>query len=255
MSPGLYHDSAPPAPSLAEDETDDILYLSRTNEATELSAFLTELSMKYSYPQSAILAAAVDPESKNNVLHYAGANGHEDILCLVKNLCNDDSSTTLQTLINAPNFSGNTPLHWASLNGHASLVNTLLDLGADPSALNNLGHDAVYEAESNGKNEVVELILRKSGVLEQAIGGIKAMEGEASGSGAADEEDMEVGEEDEEGGIGLEGEAHSNGHQGSTVGTVAGEFDGTEEVRAGVEAIDVDTDEVGRGKGKARVGG
>lgn len=255
MSPAISHEPASASPTLTEDETDDILYLSRTNEATELSSFLAELSTKYSCAQSSILAATVEPESKNNVLHYAGANGHNDILSLVTNLCDDDSDTFIQALINAPNASGNTPLHWASLNGHASFVSTLLDLGADPSALNNLGHDAVYEAESNGKNEVVELILRKSGVLEQAIGGMKAMEGEASGSGAADEEDIEVGEEDEEGGVGLEGEAQSNGHQGSTVGTVAGEFDGTEEVRAGVEAIDVETDEVGKGKGKARVGG
>ncbi|KAJ9639930.1 ankyrin repeat-containing protein [Coniosporium apollinis] len=256
MSPAISHEPASLAPTLTDDETDDILYLSRANEATELSAFLTELSTRYSCAQSAILAAAVDPESKNNILHYTGANGHNDILSLVQNLCNDES-TTLHALINAPNSSGNTPLHWASLNGHASFVSTLLDLGADPSALNNLGHDAVFEAESNGKNEVVELILRKSGVLEQAIGGMKAIEGEASGSGPADEEDMEVGEEDEDGGIQLEEEAQSNGHKGPTVATVEGELDGTEEVRAGVEAIDVETGEVGKGKekGKARVGG
>jgi ankyrin repeat protein len=57
------------------------------------------------------------------------------------------------------NTSGNTPLHWASLNGHLEAVKLLVQAGADPGVTNRAGHDAVYEAEVNGKEQVVEWLL------------------------------------------------------------------------------------------------
>lgn len=61
---------------LDEDTIDDILYLARTNEATELDSFLSELSAKAKQSKAELLTAAIDPYSKNSALHYAAANGH-----------------------------------------------------------------------------------------------------------------------------------------------------------------------------------
>lgn len=62
--------------NLSEDEIDDILYLARTNERDELAELLKALAAQHSCAQSDILSAAIDPESGNTALHYAGANGH-----------------------------------------------------------------------------------------------------------------------------------------------------------------------------------
>ena len=63
-------------PRLTEDEIDEILYLSRVNEVSELSDYLTSLSTKYNCAKEVLFEAAVDPESGNSALHYAAANGH-----------------------------------------------------------------------------------------------------------------------------------------------------------------------------------
>jgi len=62
--------------SLDEDSVDEVLYLARANEASELSAFLDALSAQTQHPKAELLAAAVDPYTKNTALHYAAANGH-----------------------------------------------------------------------------------------------------------------------------------------------------------------------------------
>jgi len=63
-------------PRLTEDEIDEILYLSRVNEVSELSDYLISLSTKYNCTKEILFEAAVDPESGNSALHYAAANGH-----------------------------------------------------------------------------------------------------------------------------------------------------------------------------------
>jgi uncharacterized protein len=62
--------------NLDEDSVDEILYLARANEATELAQFLDTLSSQTSKPKDQILAEAVDAYSQNTALHYAAANGH-----------------------------------------------------------------------------------------------------------------------------------------------------------------------------------
>lgn len=62
--------------NLDEDSVDEILYLARANEASELDQFLTTLSTQISKPKDQILAEAVDSYSQNTALHYAAANGH-----------------------------------------------------------------------------------------------------------------------------------------------------------------------------------
>jgi hypothetical protein len=75
-------------------------------------------------------------------------------------------------LVAHKNAAGNTPLHWAALNGHLEAVKLLLmNANADPTVMNTSGHDAVYEAELNDKQEVVEWILGEFAGLEKAVGG------------------------------------------------------------------------------------
>jgi len=66
--------------SLTEEEIDDILYCSRTNEIEELKPYIPSLATKYNTEPASILLAAVDPETGNNCLHYASGNGHLGIL-------------------------------------------------------------------------------------------------------------------------------------------------------------------------------
>lgn len=57
------------------------------------------------------------------------------------------------------------------------MVKLLLENGADVSILNAVGHDAVYEAEINDKNDVVDFLLKEAVGLDTGIGGA---EGEAA---------------------------------------------------------------------------
>ena len=103
-------------------------------------------------------------------------------------------------LLNAQNSSGNTPLHWASLNGHLGAVKLLIGAGADPGIVNAAGHDAVYEAEVNGKDDVVEWLLKECMGLEKAVGnvdeGVQETEGEGEKEIVDGMEGMAVGIEE-----------------------------------------------------------
>ncbi|OCL09483.1 ankyrin [Glonium stellatum] len=160
-------------PHLTEEEIDDILYLSRVNECSELSDYLTSLSAKYNCGKRVLFEAAVDPESGNSALHYAAANGHIDILNLIStSLSSVPSTESAQNnlpLLSLPNAAGNTALHWASLNGHLACVQLLVKLGADVTAINKAGHDAIFEAEINEKEEVVKWLLGEGEGLEQGV--------------------------------------------------------------------------------------
>ena len=85
------------------------------------------------------------------------------------NLCESPPSNPQTALLDSQNSSGNTPLHWAALNGHLDAVKTLISAGADPAILNKAGHDAVYEAEINGKDAVAEWLLTEGKGLERGF--------------------------------------------------------------------------------------
>jgi hypothetical protein len=72
--------------TLEEDAVDEILYLARVNEAQELQEFLEGVSAQTNYPKIDVVAAAVDPYSKNSALHYAAGNGHTGISSLAGNI-------------------------------------------------------------------------------------------------------------------------------------------------------------------------
>jgi ankyrin repeat protein len=58
------------------------------------------------------------------------------------------------------------------------MVKLLLESGADVSTLNAVGHDAVYEAEINDKNDVVDFLLKEAVGLDTGIGGAEGEDAE-----------------------------------------------------------------------------
>lgn len=191
---------------LDEDSIDEILYLARANEAQELEEFLSKLATQSKHSKSELIAAAVDPYTKNTALHYAAANGHlgtvvqptasprgvlttiVDVLkVLLPPQAAEKATEPASGPINAVNDAGNTPLHWAALNGHLECVKLLMHSGADITIFNKAGHDAVFEAELNDKGDVVDWLLSEVEELEKAIG-----QNGAGLSGTGEEEEMKV---------------------------------------------------------------
>ncbi|KAL1645759.1 ankyrin repeat-containing protein [Diplodia intermedia] len=189
----------PASLDLTEDEVDDLLYLARANETQDLPQYLQHLSQSHAGSSAAdILAAAVDEASGNSALHYAAANGHNEILSIVRTTLTSAVASpeavkeSYKSFVNLKNSAGNTALHWAALNGHLPAVQTLVALGADATILNAAGHDAVFEAEQNGKNDVVGWLLVEGGALDTVVGALKDEEAaESSKNGSRDDDEGE----------------------------------------------------------------
>lgn len=64
------------APSLSEEEIDDLVYLARAGEDAELTELLQELATRDAATPADILVAAREDQSKATCLHMAAANGH-----------------------------------------------------------------------------------------------------------------------------------------------------------------------------------
>ncbi|KAF2140379.1 uncharacterized protein K452DRAFT_274124 [Aplosporella prunicola CBS 121167] len=244
--------TTPATLSLSDDEIDEILYCARANETADLDAYLHELSSSNGSHASAsradLLAAAVDPESGNSALHYAAANGHTDILALIKDALTtttDPKSAPHAAFINQRNAAGNTALHWACLNGHLAACKQLVALGADAAVLNAAGHDAVFEAEQNGKDDVVAWLLVEGGALDTVVGALRGEEGAGESAGASGTAGAGADADDDD----AEGE---DVEMKFSVGDTSGPA-----VESGVEALSLGDDAVaaqgtGTGKGKER---
>ncbi|CAO1605987.1 ankyrin repeat-containing protein [Xanthoria calcicola] len=152
-------------PTISADEIDDLLFLARTNDLHDLKAGIEAIARIHRTSSANVILATIDPDSGNGLLHYASANGCLDIL---QHLL-PSSSTPSPLNTNLPNTAGNTPLHWAALNGHLDAIKVLLAAGADPAIRNIAGHDAMYEAERSGKQEVVEWLLKSGNGLETGV--------------------------------------------------------------------------------------
>lgn len=68
-------------PTLTVDQIDDLLYLARLGETTDLKAGIDLFAKGLSTTSSIILTAAVDNDSGNGLLHMAVANGHTGLYC------------------------------------------------------------------------------------------------------------------------------------------------------------------------------
>lgn len=203
------------APKLSEDEIDDLVYFARTGESSDFRSTIDALCSREGCALAAVLDAAVDADSGNGALHMAAANGHTgrrsgltgrremreearltgfaDIIAHVVATVGPEKPE-LVALLNKRNKAGNTALHWAALNGHLEAVKALVDGGADPYIQNNVGHDAIYEAEVNDKKEAVEWMLKEGDLdaYDEAVGA----EGEGGAEdGEGEGQDEEVSEE------------------------------------------------------------
>jgi hypothetical protein len=68
-------------PPLTADEIDDLIYYTRIADLPALKCEVSALSTVHHCGADAVLGVAVDEDSGNCLLHYAGGNGSEGTLC------------------------------------------------------------------------------------------------------------------------------------------------------------------------------
>ncbi|KAI0968738.1 ankyrin repeat-containing domain protein [Xylaria arbuscula] len=193
------------APSLSEEEIDDLVYLARAGEDAELTELLQELATRATATIADILAAAREELSKATCLHMAAANGHAKTVTLILSYlpvpakaskpvpapADSEDAESAQAAaqgepayIDAPNAFGNTALHWACLGGHLDIVKLLLSRGASPAIANDKDQIPLDLAAFNNHMHVVDYFLAQSKDLE----GDNAQEGGL----ANDVEDVDI---------------------------------------------------------------
>ncbi|HEY1997311.1 ankyrin repeat domain-containing protein [Paraburkholderia sp.] len=91
-------------------------------------------------------------------LHYAAANGHDDIVKLLL----DHSA-----YVDAGSPNGTTPLMMAARGGHVSTVKLLLDNGADLNVKNQIGMNALDFARQYKEPDVVEGLTARMQQMQQ----------------------------------------------------------------------------------------
>ena len=95
---------------------------------------------------------------KNHAFLNAAEMGHSIIL---KSLFEAASDEQRQTILNAPNFFGDTPLILAASNGHLSVVDWLIERGADITTKDKVGYDLFLAAAASGEISIMEYLLQK----------------------------------------------------------------------------------------------
>jgi len=80
--------------------------------------------------------SATAPNHKCSPIHLAAAHGHTGVLALLSHYCN----------VNLRSLSGGTPLHYAALNDRPKTAELLLQLGADPDAIDSHQNSALMLA-------------------------------------------------------------------------------------------------------------
>jgi len=149
--------------TLSFDEVDDLIYTARSNDLDALKADIERLSKTYNCSPSSIIRSAIDVEEESEggtggcLLHWPAANGYLELLTYLLQTVINASETNIiiiTSFINHRNYSGNTALHWAALNTQLDCVKALTEAGADISAKNDSGHDAIFLAEQADWNPV-----------------------------------------------------------------------------------------------------
>ncbi|KAI1123805.1 ankyrin [Nemania abortiva] len=179
------------APTLCEEEIDDLIYLARAGEDTDLVEMLQELATRDAATPADILIAAREEQSKATCLHMAAANGHAKTVTLILSYLPvpAKASTAVATptaseetiavaqadpaYVDVQNTFGNTALHWACLGGHLDIVKLLLSRGASPAIANDKDQIPLDLAAFNNHMHVVDYFLAQS----QDIEGGNAQEG------------------------------------------------------------------------------
>lgn len=84
-------------------------------------------------------------------LHNTAYRGRSRFIrCLVETCCADVNARSGNT--------GFTALHFAAMNGHTNCVETLLELGADPTITDNYDHTALQVAEAWKRESIITLL-------------------------------------------------------------------------------------------------
>ncbi|RWA13588.1 hypothetical protein EKO27_g1517 [Xylaria grammica] len=175
------------APSLSEEEIDDLIYLARAGDDADLTEMLQELVTRDGTTAADILGAAREEQTKATCLHMAAANGHAKTVTLilshlpvpVKESLTAVAPTALEgadsveataqanpAYIDAQNSFGNTALHWACLGGHLDIVKLLLSRGASPAIVNDKDQIPLDQAAFNNHMHVVDHFLAQSKDME-----------------------------------------------------------------------------------------
>ncbi len=194
-----------PDPSLpvpTPDELDDLIYTTRAGDLPALTSLISSLCALHAIPPSVLLASAIDIDaddglgSQSSLLHYPAANGNLEVLQHLLGLLSPSASLgrspgatvadkSAPQLVNHRNVSGNTPLHWAGMNGHVSVVEALVQAGADCRVRNEMGRDCIVEAEVAGENG-------REGCAECVVWMLQHCEGSEEGIGAKEEGEEEA---------------------------------------------------------------
>lgn len=139
--------------SLNQEEMDAILYDAREGDLEFL---------KLAFPSiipGLLLPSVKDSITLSTPIHMAAGNGHLEVMEFFLSLVSAEQAAEM---VRAKNDSGNTALHWAAFNGHLPVVKALVEkYGADVFDKNSSGHDAIFEAENGGQEEVENWFLLK----------------------------------------------------------------------------------------------
>ncbi|KAL5612934.1 hypothetical protein BROUX41_003989 [Berkeleyomyces rouxiae] len=153
------------APTLNEEEIDDLLYFSRAGEDADLNEALSSFADREKLTKAEILLAAKD-ESKATCLHMAVGNGHLSTVNILLQVFDSRPAEEKKGYVDAANEFGNTGLHWAAMGGHLEVVKVLLAAGADPVLMNQNEYMPLDLANLHDKPNVVQFFMKEAGDLE-----------------------------------------------------------------------------------------
>lgn len=141
---------------LEQEDQDAVILDARSGDLESLKEIFTTLI----HPK--LITTCQDAETHVTPLHMASANGHLEVVKYIVDSVKENAPEQLSSFVNRKNDTGNTALHWASLNGNLEIVKLLCnDFEADPFTKNTFGHDCIFEAENNGREELEDFYLKR----------------------------------------------------------------------------------------------
>jgi ankyrin repeat protein len=168
MDPNLADDQGVPLLVLAAREQSDkvaqaLVDNPKTNIEIEDKAGENAMMMAALNGDIAIVQLLIAKDAEVNKkgwapLHYAAANGHDDIVKLLL----DHSA-----YVDAGSPNGTTPLMMAARGGHVSTVKLLLDNGADLNVKNQIGMNALDFAKQYKEPDVIEGLTARMQQMQQ----------------------------------------------------------------------------------------
>ena len=123
-------------------------------------------------PQTALLQAEDMAAELRDYARFGDADG---VASLTSDAMWPDATTRSHFVNTAEESSGNTALHMACANGHATIVQLLLERGADASVCNQRGNTALHWAAMNGQLACVQALLRARDAAERAASSIDSV--------------------------------------------------------------------------------